>query len=81
MAADNNVILTKQTIVNARGNGNKNPDNILRNMEPGMANDCKLYNVSRNIPYLSCVYVIQINMDYITKICNKIWTLLSNCTK
>lgn len=26
----------------AATNGNKNPDNILRNIDPGIANDCKL---------------------------------------
>ena len=26
----------------ASGNGNKNPDKMLKNIEPGMANDCKL---------------------------------------
>ena len=34
--------LTKQTRKRARGNGKRNPDSILRNIEPGIANDCKL---------------------------------------
>lgn len=34
--------LTKQTETNASGNGNRNPDKILRNIEPGMAKDCRL---------------------------------------
>ena len=28
----------------ANGNGNRNPDNILKKMDPGMAKDCKLIN-------------------------------------
>ena len=32
-------ILTKQTKNNAIGNGNRNPERILRNIEPGIAND------------------------------------------
>ena len=35
--------LTRQTRNRASWNLNRNPDNILRNIEPGMANDCKLY--------------------------------------
>ena len=34
--------LTKQTRNNASGNGNRYPERMLRNIEPGMANDCKL---------------------------------------
>ena len=35
-------IFTKQTRNNAIGNGYKNPARIVRNNDPGMANDCKL---------------------------------------
>ncbi len=34
--------LTKQTKNKANGNGYKKPDNIDKNIEPGMANVCKL---------------------------------------
>lgn len=27
----------------AKGNGKRNPDRILKNIDPGMANDCKLH--------------------------------------
>ena len=36
------VKLTKHTRHNANGNGNRNPDKILRNIDPGIANDCRL---------------------------------------
>ena len=35
--------LTRHTRNSASGNGNKNPDRMLRNIDPGMANVCKLY--------------------------------------
>jgi len=35
-------VLTKHTSDKASGKENKNPDNILRNIDPGIANDCKL---------------------------------------
>ena len=35
--------LTRHTRNSASGNGNKNPDKMLRNIDPGMANVCKLY--------------------------------------
>jgi len=34
--------ITMQTRKSARENGNRNPDKMLRNIEPGIANDCKL---------------------------------------
>lgn len=39
--------LTRHTRNSANGKGNKNPDKILRNIDPGMANVCKLYTVLR----------------------------------
>ena len=35
-------VLTRQTRNSARGKGNKNPDKILRKIDPGIANVCKL---------------------------------------
>ena len=35
-------ILTRQTMSKARGNGNRNPERMLRKIEPGMAKVCKL---------------------------------------
>lgn len=41
-------ILTKHTRNSAKGKGNRNPDSILRNMDPGIANDCKLQFLKNN---------------------------------
>ncbi len=38
-------MLTRHTSESAMGNGNRKPDKILKNIDPGIANDCKL---SRN---------------------------------
>ena len=35
--------LTRQTRNSAKGKGNKNPDKMLRKIDPGIANVCKLY--------------------------------------
>jgi len=35
--------LTMQTRKSASENGKRNPDRMLRNIEPGIANDCKLF--------------------------------------
>jgi hypothetical protein len=37
-------ILTRHTKNNASGNGNKKPERMLKNIDPGIANDCKLIN-------------------------------------
>ena len=34
--------LTRHTSESARGNGKRKPERILRNIDPGIANDCKL---------------------------------------
>ena len=40
----NNVfLLTKHTKNRASGNGNRNPERMLKNIEPGIANVCKLW--------------------------------------
>ena len=43
------VRLTRQTRERASGNGNRNPDSMLRNMEPGMAKDCRLSSKVKDI--------------------------------
>ena len=39
-------LLTRQTRNSASGNGNRNPERILRNIDPGIANDCKLPQIT-----------------------------------
>lgn len=39
--------LTRQTRNRAKGKGNKNPDKMLRNIDPGIAKVCKLFNKLR----------------------------------
>jgi len=39
---ENKLILTMHTRKSARENGKRNPDRMLRNIEPGIANDCRL---------------------------------------
>jgi len=41
--AQNTLILTMQTRNSASENGNRNPERMLKNIEPGIANDCKLF--------------------------------------
>lgn len=51
-------ILTKHTKNRAKGKGNRNPESILRNIDPGIANDCKLITVKVNIVHVILSYVI-----------------------
>ena len=36
-----------QTMKRANGKGNRNPDKMDRNIDPGIANDCKLSHVDK----------------------------------
>ena len=49
--------LTRQTRNRAKGKGNKNPDKMLRNIDPGIAKVCKLFNKLRKTRQLHCIII------------------------
>lgn len=52
-------ILTVHTRHKANGNGNRNPDNMLKKMDPGIANDCKLKTQLSKINTIVCCCYIE----------------------